>query len=288
MVVSLVRDPRDAPAVAAATATPAAILGLTAVGAALRRRRHVGHAQPQPADRAADDGAAAGRLPLPRAAPGIRAPGGRRRGRQRRPSRRWRSGGASRRSTTPGGSTRWSSPPRCPRGVLVVVFLVRDAYKRLREQSDQLAESRTRIVEVADAARRSLERDLHDGAQQRLLAMSVTIERARKELAAGRTDAAAALLGQLAADNREVAARAARARPRHLPAAAHRARPGRRAPVGRRRSPVPVTLDVADFERPEPAGRGGGVLLHPRGADQRRQALRRHRGAGHRARAART
>ena len=46
-----------------------------------------------------------------------------------------------------------------PAVVLVVIFLVRDAYQRLSEKSDQLGESRTRIVEVADAARRSLERD---------------------------------------------------------------------------------------------------------------------------------
>ena len=65
-----------------------------------------------------------------------------------------------------------------PAGFIIVIFLVRDANRRLRLQSEELRESRTRVVAVADAARRSLERDLHDGAQQRLLAMSVTIERA--------------------------------------------------------------------------------------------------------------
>ena len=85
-----------------------------------------------------------------------------------------------------------------------MVFLVRRAYARLQGQSAELVESRRRVVEVADAARRSLERDLHDGAQQRLLASSVTIERARKELQAGRHESAAALLDQLAADNREI------------------------------------------------------------------------------------
>ena len=37
-----------------------------------------------------------------------------------------------------------------------------------------------RIVEAADAARRRLERDLHDGAQQRLVALAVKLGLARR------------------------------------------------------------------------------------------------------------
>ena len=44
---------------------------------------------------------------------------------------------------------------------------------------DELRASRTRIVETGDAERRRLERDLHDGAQQRLLAVSYEIRLAR-------------------------------------------------------------------------------------------------------------
>jgi signal transduction histidine kinase len=136
-----------------------------------------------------------------------------------------------------------------PAGVAVVVFLVRDAYTRLQDQSAQLVESRTRIVEVADAARRSLERDLHDGAQQRLLAMSVTIERARKELLAGRHEGAAALLGQLAADNREVVTELRElARGIYPPLLTERGLVAALQSTARR-STVPVTLDVADVER---------------------------------------
>jgi signal transduction histidine kinase len=136
-----------------------------------------------------------------------------------------------------------------PAGVAVVVFLVRDAYTRLQDQSAQLVESRTRIVEVADAARRSLERDLHDGAQQRLLAMSVTIERARKELLAGRHEGAAALLGQLAADNREVVTELRElARGIYPPLLAERGLVAALQSTARR-STVPVTLDIADVER---------------------------------------
>ncbi|WP_210439403.1 sensor histidine kinase [Nocardioides xinjiangensis] len=137
-----------------------------------------------------------------------------------------------------------------PAGVAVVVFLVRDAYTRLRDQTDQLAESRTRIVEVADAARRSLERDLHDGAQQHLLTMSVTTERARKELLAGRHEGAAALLDQLAADTRQVVQELRElARGIYPPLLTERGLVAALQSTARR-SAVPVTLDVADFERP--------------------------------------
>jgi signal transduction histidine kinase len=40
---------------------------------------------------------------------------------------------------------------------------------------EQLAASRTRIVEAADAARRRIERDLHDGAQQRLVSLALSL-----------------------------------------------------------------------------------------------------------------
>lgn len=137
-----------------------------------------------------------------------------------------------------------------PAGVAVVVFLVRDAYNRLVAQSAELIESRTRIVQVADSARRSIERDLHDGAQQRLLAMSVTIERTRKELLAGRPEGATALLGQLAADNREVLLELRElARGIYPPLLTERGLVAALQSTARRAT-VPVTLDVADFERP--------------------------------------
>lgn len=46
-------------------------------------------------------------------------------------------------------------------------------------QLDELRVSRTRIVEAGDAERQRLERDLHDGAQQRLLAASYELRLAR-------------------------------------------------------------------------------------------------------------
>ena len=52
---------------------------------------------------------------------------------------------------------------------------VRDITERVRRQ-DELRASRARIVAAADEARRRLERDLHDGAQSRLLAVGIELK----------------------------------------------------------------------------------------------------------------
>jgi len=49
----------------------------------------------------------------------------------------------------------------------------------VRAQLEELRASRARIVETGDSERRRLERDLHDGAQQRLLVLSYELGRAR-------------------------------------------------------------------------------------------------------------
>jgi PAS domain S-box-containing protein len=51
------------------------------------------------------------------------------------------------------------------------------------EARAQLAASRARIVAAADAERRRLERNLHDGAQQRLVALALTVRLAERKLA---------------------------------------------------------------------------------------------------------
>jgi signal transduction histidine kinase len=75
-------------------------------------------------------------------------------------------------------------------GVLLVVRLrarrLTDANARLRaEVETQLKEvraSRARIVEAGDVERRRVERDLHDGAQQRLISVSLELRVARSRL----------------------------------------------------------------------------------------------------------
>ena len=58
------------------------------------------------------------------------------------------------------------------RGLSVVCGV--DVSERKR-QEDELRASRARIVEAADAERRRLERNLHDGAQQRLVTLSLSL-----------------------------------------------------------------------------------------------------------------
>jgi signal transduction histidine kinase len=54
-----------------------------------------------------------------------------------------------------------------------------------RAHLEALRSSRARIVATADAARRRLERDLHDGAQQRLVTVAIGVRLARRHHAAG-------------------------------------------------------------------------------------------------------
>jgi PAS domain S-box-containing protein len=56
-----------------------------------------------------------------------------------------------------------------------------DVTKRRRDE-DELRGSRMRVVEAGDAERRRLERNLHDGAQQRLVSMSLTLRLAEASL----------------------------------------------------------------------------------------------------------
>src|SRR6185503_5306626 len=52
----------------------------------------------------------------------------------------------------------------------------------LRARVEELRASRARIVQASDTARRKLERDLHDGAQQRLVALALDLKLARGKL----------------------------------------------------------------------------------------------------------
>ena len=66
---------------------------------------------------------------------------------------------------------------------------------QLHERVDDLRDARARIIAAADAERRRIERDLHDGAQQRLVALSLTLGMAESRLKAD-PDAAAELISQ--------------------------------------------------------------------------------------------
>jgi signal transduction histidine kinase len=72
----------------------------------------------------------------------------------------------------------------------------------LQLHADELRASRARVVAAADAERRRIERDLHDGAQQHLVALAVNLRLAR-ELAESDPVGARALLEELADDVHE-------------------------------------------------------------------------------------
>ena len=55
--------------------------------------------------------------------------------------------------------------------------------RALRERVDDLRVARQRIIEAADEERRRIERDLHDGAQQRMVAVAVTLGVAEQMMA---------------------------------------------------------------------------------------------------------
>ena len=136
-----------------------------------------------------------------------------------------------------------------------------------RNQAAALAESRARVIEAADAERRRVGRDLHDGAQQRLLAVSNLLRVARKK-----PDGADELLA-MAADELTAAHAELRelARGLHPVALADRGLPAAIESLTSV-STVPVELAVCDEAAARPDRRGR--LLRRRRVPHQRLALR--------------
>ncbi len=80
----------------------------------------------------------------------------------------------------PGGSTELEARV-APSGPDEVTAIVRD-FTAQRAADAELRRSRARIVEATDEERRRLERDLHDGAQQRLVTASLALRRLHRML----------------------------------------------------------------------------------------------------------
>ncbi|MGH2782084.1 MAG: sensor histidine kinase, partial [Thermoleophilaceae bacterium] len=78
----------------------------------------------------------------------------------------------------------------CLYGAYAQVLLGSNVDPALTAQVSDLRDARSRIIEAADAERRRIERDLHDGAQQRLVALSLNLRMAEKRAAEGDPDAA--------------------------------------------------------------------------------------------------
>ena len=145
--------------------------------------------------------------------------------------------------------------------------------RELERRVEDLAESRAGVVDAADAERRRIERDLHDGAQQRLVVAGDEPGLARETL----TDVPPEASGS--SPRRTSEAKAALSELRELVRGLHPAvleDRGLDAALSgiAARAPLPVRLHV----RPAAAGRadrrGGRVLRGLRGAGQHRQARR--------------
>jgi signal transduction histidine kinase len=119
-----------------------------------------------------------------------------------------------------------------------------------RRQAAAIAASRERVIEAADAERRRVGRDLHDGAQQRLMAVSNLLTATRTKL--GSDGGAAAKLLELAAQELSAAIAELRelARGLHPVALAER---GLRDALNALAAgcAVPVELDVPEMQLPE-------------------------------------
>ena len=83
-------------------------------------------------------------------------------------------------------------------GQLGALLLGSDTDPELTAEVSDLRDARSRIIAAADAERRRIERDLHDGAQQRLVALALTLRMAEKR--AGEGDPEAGKLVRNAAD----------------------------------------------------------------------------------------
>ena len=128
------------------------------------------------------------------------------------------------------------------------LLIVREITERKRQQRE-LEASRARIVEAQDEARRRLERNLHDGAQQRLVALSLSLRLAQAQL---HTNPATA--DQLLESSREELAQALE----ELRELARGIHPAVLTDRGLRealealaaRTPLPVELDASDERLP--------------------------------------
>ena len=121
----------------------------------------------------------------------------------------------------------------------------------VRARYDDLRAASARLVAAGDAARRRIERDLHDGAQQRLVSLSVTLNLARKHAEPGSRTAALleSAVGELTAGLSELRELARGIHPavlteRGLSAALE---------ALAARAPLPVTISGALDERLPPA-----------------------------------
>ena len=131
----------------------------------------------------------------------------------------------------------------------------------LEGRVQRLTETRDHALHNAASELRRIERDLHDGAQARLVALGMNLRAVERMLPAS-PEAALALVGRGPGDLGPGAERPARPDPRHLPAGAGRPRP---RPRGARAGPGHPAAGRAGHRPARAAHRGGRVGLLLRG-----------------------
>jgi signal transduction histidine kinase len=119
----------------------------------------------------------------------------------------------------------------------------------LAERNEQLQASRLRIVTAADDSRRAIERNLHDGAQQHLVALAVKLGLAASIAEDGDTETVLTLMTDLRADvQTTIVALRELAHGIYPPLLRDRGL-GEALATAARRSPLPCSVDVETVER---------------------------------------
>jgi signal transduction histidine kinase len=120
------------------------------------------------------------------------------------------------------------------------------------DSRSELATSRRRIVAASDEARRRIERDLHDGTQQRLVSLGLAVRAAEADVPPDRGDLQGEL-SRIATGLADAVAELQELSRGIHPAILSRGGLGPALRTLARRSPVPVELDItADTRLPEP------------------------------------
>jgi signal transduction histidine kinase len=123
-------------------------------------------------------------------------------------------------------------------------------HAQTRAQLQQVRESRTRIVSAADVERRRIERNLHDGAQQRLLALALELSQAHHRLG-DRADPEVERLLAASVDELQSTVEELRTLARGLhPTVLTEYGLGAALQALTHKSPIPVTLDICDERLP--------------------------------------
>jgi signal transduction histidine kinase len=121
--------------------------------------------------------------------------------------------------------------------------------RELSERVETLTETRRGALDVQSAELRRIERDLHDGAQARLVALSMQLGRAEERLGDEEPETAALLRAARSEASAAIAELRDLARGIAPPVLADRGLPAAVEALGRR-SPVPVTLEAEIVRRP--------------------------------------